>query len=195
MAFAARAVHPPPGILEKGSDSPQGNKLVEPRRTSVVPRGMQATSGTDGPAVGARRDGDDQLQDSGRVCPANFLEHKRLELLHAIQNSLQLHPGLGSRDWNGLAIYPIHDRCQDALGFSSASVSRGFPGEGEGLKTTPPSIPPRFWFRGASKPPNRAWGFDATYQLFQAMGPLQEECQTHFVWHDACGPQPDRFNQ
>jgi hypothetical protein len=59
---------------------------------------------------------DEQYDSSGNFRPLDGFVNKGLELLHPIQNSLQLHPDLLSRDWNvAWQSYPIQDWRQDAL--------------------------------------------------------------------------------
>jgi hypothetical protein len=58
---------------------------------------------------------DNEHRFSGRFRPSDGFVNKGLELLHPIQNSLQLHPDLLSRIWNVVwHNHPIQDRRQGA---------------------------------------------------------------------------------
>jgi hypothetical protein len=52
---------------------------------------------------------------AGNFCPLHGLVNKGLELLHPIQNSLQLHPGFFSRIGFACPQYQLQDLIQDAL--------------------------------------------------------------------------------
>jgi hypothetical protein len=89
-----RTIDPAQGIGEKNRDVPQRYEFKHSRRQGVVARAGLPAAGTDGFAVGARQNLD---QDRQMVCfgiqPHDVSVDKALELLHPIQNSLQLHPG------------------------------------------------------------------------------------------------------
>lgn len=94
----------------------------------------------------------------------SLVDTKGLELLHAIQNSLQLHPDLWSCCWVILNTYPIQEPGQDALPFLQ-SLHVDTPCQARsGPKPTPLSISPSQLFKEPQSPPLGKWGSAATYQ-------------------------------
>ena len=91
------AVDPAHGVNEKDSDSPQRNKLKESWRQRVITGPSATATGANRAAVNTCNDFDEKRQFSMGLNPLDVSVNKGLELLHPIQNSLQLHPGCFSR--------------------------------------------------------------------------------------------------
>ena len=90
---ARGTLHTPHGVDEVDSNAPQRNKLEASFRQPVVTRSHLVATRADRPPVLA---GMDRYFDRrpGGVYPLNFSVDKRLEMFDAIENSVQLHPGL-----------------------------------------------------------------------------------------------------
>jgi hypothetical protein len=113
---APLAVHPAQGIHEKYPNAPQRNEFELSRAQRVVPWPSSTATRANWPAVGSRCDFYNESHGFIRFQPADVSVNKGLELLHPIQNSLQLHPDSFSRAWNSACqSYPIQDWRQDAL--------------------------------------------------------------------------------
>jgi len=113
---APAAVDSTHGINKKYLDTPERNEFELPRFHGVIPGPPAPTSGANRAAVRPSSNLDEQYDSSGNFRPLDGFVNKGLELLHPIQNSLQLHPDLLSRDWNvAWQSYPIQDWRQDAL--------------------------------------------------------------------------------
>ena len=113
---AALAVDPALGIDKKDRDAPERDELELSGFEGVIAGPAAAAARTDRTAVGTRSYLDDECRLPGRLRPLHTRVNKGLELLHPIQNSLQLHPDLRSHNWIcAWQSYPIQDRRQDAL--------------------------------------------------------------------------------
>jgi hypothetical protein len=113
---APAAVDSTHGIDEKYRDTPKRNKFELSRFHGVIPGPSAPTARADRATARPSSNFDEQYDFSGNFRKLDGFVNKGLELLHPIQNSLQLHPDLLSRDWNvAWQSYPIQDWRQDAL--------------------------------------------------------------------------------
>ena len=104
------------GINEKYRDAPERNEFELPRLHGVIPGLSAPTARADWATARSSSNLDEQHDFSRNFRPLDGFVNKGLELLHPIQNSLQLHPDLFSCDWNvACQSYPIQDWRQDAL--------------------------------------------------------------------------------
>jgi len=113
---APEAVDSTHGINEKYRDAPKGDEFELPRFHGVIPGPPAPTTGANWTAPRPGSNLDEQHGFSGNLRTFDGFVNKGLELLHPIQNSLQLHPDLLSCVWNSAChSNPIQDWRQDAL--------------------------------------------------------------------------------
>ena len=113
-------VDPAHGINEKDSDSPQRNKLEQSWRQRVITGPSATATRANRAVVGTCKDFDVKRPFSIGLNPFDVSVNKALELLHPIQNSLQLHPGCFPRLEFLLAKKTTTGMGQDALCHSFA---------------------------------------------------------------------------
>ena len=96
----AAAIYPPHGIFKEHRDVPDRNELESARLQCVIARADGFASRADRATIRSRDHFNNQTQATGLVLPFHVPVYERLELLHSVQNSLQLHPVFVS--WLGL---------------------------------------------------------------------------------------------
>ena len=117
------AIHTPHQIHEEHGKAPQRHKLEQAGLQRVVTRSRTPAARADRPAVASWK----YLHQQCRLAPDSFPSHcsvdKGLELLHSIQNSLHLHPGLVSPALDLFGAIPntgFEPGCATSLSFSSS---------------------------------------------------------------------------
>ena len=112
---ALRAVHAAHGVNEDHGDLPQRDELEPPFVQAVIPRTALAAARADGPAVGPRPDRDFQRGPHGILAPARRAVDEGRVTSHAVEDSLELHPGCASSDDEVLTTPSWPKAAQDAL--------------------------------------------------------------------------------
>ena len=88
----APAAHPARGVDEEHLDTPHRDKLKAAQRQCVIAWPSAAAARADGPAIGPGAQLCLNRRFAGVFHPAHRAVHERFEILHAIQDSLEVHP-------------------------------------------------------------------------------------------------------
>jgi hypothetical protein len=120
----APAAHPARGVDEKHLDTPHRDKLKAAHRQRVVAWPSAAAARADGPAIGPGAQLCLNRRFAGVFHPAHRAVHKRFEILHAIQDSLDVHPVVLPLSGAWSHSYHYRVRGQDALSPVQPAFSR-----------------------------------------------------------------------
>ena len=89
---AASAAYPARGVNEEHLDTPHWDELKAPHRPRVIASPSPSVARADCPAIGPGALLCLNRRFAGVSHPAHRTVHKRFEILHAIQHSLDVHP-------------------------------------------------------------------------------------------------------
>src|SRR5690606_11886747 len=134
-------IHPARRIDEKDLNTPHRNRFKAAQRQPVIARPSTLAARADRPTIRPRPQFRLYGQFVGVFHPAHSAIHKRLEILHAVKDSLEVHPVLSPLSDIRSHLYPYRVGGQDAPLPVNPLLAELQPIPGYGLPTNFPEEP------------------------------------------------------